>query len=161
MVSLVYQVAPGKGVTDGDTIVVAPPVTQAPTMVGWPWSDDPGPQLTHWAWVGSNENGSNGQGSQGPSTRREGTANHQDQNSLQCSRCQGWGHMARECPTQVSALNQPGRNQGNVAQPSPVTATPANSRPLTFPPQPQTKANQHKGSPTNGPTRSCPSHSFF
>ena len=29
---------------------------------------------------------------------------------LQCFRCQGWGHMARECPIPMSALNQSGGN---------------------------------------------------
>ena len=55
---------------------------------------------------------------------------------LQCFRCQGWGHMARECPiTSLSfktALVEP---REYAASPPPVTATPANGRPLTFPPQ--------------------------
>ena len=35
--------------------------------------------------------------------------------SLQCYRCQGWGHMAREWPTPASALYQPRGNCKNVA----------------------------------------------
>ena len=27
--------------------------------------------------------------------------------SLQCFKCQGWDHMAGDCPTPASALNQP------------------------------------------------------
>ena len=50
--------------------------------------------------AGSTGNGGNGQGGQWPSAREEGLANHWDPNSLQCFRCLGWGHMARECPTQ-------------------------------------------------------------
>ena len=46
----------------------------------------------------------------GTGTRREGTANMWDQNSLQCFKCQGWGHMARECHTPASTLNQSGGN---------------------------------------------------
>ena len=69
--------------------------------------------------------------------------------------------MARECPTLASALNQSRGNRGNVAHPLPVTATPANSKPLTFPPQPWMKASQHEGDQMNRPMRSHPSHSFF
>ena len=55
--------------------------------------------------TGGTGNGSNGQGNQGTSIRMESTANRHDPNSPQSFRCQGWGHMARECPTPVSALN--------------------------------------------------------
>ena len=81
--------------------------------------------------AGDNGTGSNGQSNQVNGTRREGTANRWDPNSLQCCRCQGWGHMARECPTPVSASNQPRGNQGNVAHPLLVKAAPASNRPYT------------------------------
>ena len=35
----------------------------------------------------------------------------------QCFRCQGWGHMARECATPVMQLNREGGTQGNVVKP--------------------------------------------
>ena len=53
-----------------------------------------------------------GQSSQGINARHEGTTNRRDPNSLQCFRCQGWSHMARECPTPATALNQSGGNKG-------------------------------------------------
>ena len=34
-----------------------------------------------------------------------GTQSNQSSNSLQCFRCQGWGHMARECVTLATPLN--------------------------------------------------------
>ena len=37
--------------------------------------------------------------------------------SLQCYRCQGWGHMARECATPVAPLNREGGTWGNVVKP--------------------------------------------
>ena len=37
--------------------------------------------------------------------------------SLQCYRCQGWGHMARECATPAASLNREGGTQGNVVKP--------------------------------------------
>ena len=37
--------------------------------------------------------------------------------SLQCYRCQGWGHMARECETPVAPLNREGGTRGNVVKP--------------------------------------------
>ena len=39
--------------------------------------------------------------------------NMKDPNTLQCFRCQGWGHMARECVT----LNKDGENWGNAVKP--------------------------------------------
>ena len=43
--------------------------------------------------------------------------NMKDPNALQCFRCQGWGHMARECATQAKPLNKDGENQGNAVKP--------------------------------------------
>ena len=37
--------------------------------------------------------------------------------SLQCYRCQGWGHMARECATLVAPLNREGGTWGNAVKP--------------------------------------------
>ena len=37
-----------------------------------------------------------------------GTQGAQGSNSLQCFRCQGWGHMARECATPAAPLNREG-----------------------------------------------------
>ena len=37
--------------------------------------------------------------------------------SLQCYRCQGWGHMARECATPAMQLNREGGTQGNAVKP--------------------------------------------
>ena len=51
-----------------------------------------------------------GQGSQGTNTRCECTVNRRDNNSLQCFRCQGWGHMAQEWPIPDAAINQSGGN---------------------------------------------------
>ena len=61
--------------------------------------------------------------------------------SMQCFRCQGWGHMVWECATPAKSLNLVGGNWGNVAQPPP-TAT--NSRHPAFPPWPQTTTDHPK-----------------
>ena len=37
-----------------------------------------------------------------------GTQGAQGSNSLQCYRCQGWGHMARECATLAAPLIREG-----------------------------------------------------
>ena len=57
----------------------------------------------------SRDQGQNTQGS------KEGTTNRKDPSSLQCFRCQGWGHMAWECATPAKTLNQSGGNWGNAA----------------------------------------------
>ena len=41
--------------------------------------------------------------------------------SLQCYRCQGWGHMARECATPVAPLNREGGTWGMWSNPPPIT----------------------------------------
>ena len=43
--------------------------------------------------------------------------NTRDPNAVQCFRCQGWGHMAREYATPAKALNKDGRTEGNVVKP--------------------------------------------
>ena len=56
---------------------------------------------------------------QGPNTQgsKEGTSNRKDPSSLQCFRCQSWGHMAQECTTPAKTLNQSRGNWQNTAQP--------------------------------------------
>ena len=39
------------------------------------------------------------------------------QSAWQCYRCQGWGHMARECTTPAMQLNREGGTQGNAVKP--------------------------------------------
>ena len=39
------------------------------------------------------------------------------QSAQQCYRCQGWGHMARECTTPAMQLNREGETQGNAVKP--------------------------------------------
>ena len=46
-----------------------------------------------------------------------GTQGAQGSNSPQCFRCQGWGHMARECATPAAPLNREGGTQGNAVKP--------------------------------------------
>ena len=58
-----------------------------------------------------------------------GAQSTRDSNTLQCSRCQGWGHMVRECTTPAKTLNKDGGTQGNAVEPPPTT----HSKFTTFP----------------------------
>ena len=52
-----------------------------------------------------------------------GAQGTRDSNTLQCFRCQGWGHMARECATPSKTLNkegEPGRMWSNPPPPLPT-----------------------------------------
>ena len=71
-----------------------------------------------------------------------GTQSNRGPNPLQYFRCQGWGHMPRECATLAAPLNQEGGTQGNVVKPPPTT----NSKFWTFPLWPRTKTDPSQGS---------------
>ena len=49
-----------------------------------------------------------------------GTQSNRGSNSLQCFRCEDWGHMARECATPAAPLNREVGTQGNVVKPPPT-----------------------------------------
>ena len=49
-----------------------------------------------------------------------GTQSNQGSNSLQCLRCQGWGHMAWECVTLATLLNREGGPKGMWLNPPPT-----------------------------------------
>ena len=66
--------------------------------------------------------------------------------SLQCYRCQGWGHMARECTTPVAPLNREGGTQGNaVKPPSNCTIKPKHSLCNPEPQPTQKEAGKQRG----------------
>ena len=44
----------------------------------------------------------------------------QSSSSLQCYRCQGWGHMARECTTPAMQLNREGGPKGMQSNPAQI-----------------------------------------
>ena len=46
-----------------------------------------------------------------------GTQGTWNSSSLQYFRCQGWGHMAKECATLAAPLNRDGQTQGNAVKP--------------------------------------------
>ena len=55
------------------------------------------------------------QGKRSAQRPKDGHGNVQsmkDPSSLQCFRCQGWGHMARECATAAKTLNRDGGTEG-------------------------------------------------
>ena len=93
-------------------------------------------------------------GSQGPNTQgsKEGTSNRKDPSSLQCFRCQGWGHMAWECTIPAKTLNPLGepRECGTTPhwhQPQQPAVDPQHSLPDPEPKLTTIKAAQMKGQP--------------
>ena len=56
--------------------------------------------------------------------------NMKDPTTLQCFRCQGWGHMARECATLAKPLNKDGGTEGMQSNPPPTAV----NKLTTFPP---------------------------
>ena len=61
---------------------------------------------------------SQGRGSTQASTGAQGNAqNTKDPSTLQCFRCQGWGHKARECATLAKPLNRDGGTKGMWSNP--------------------------------------------
>ena len=61
---------------------------------------------------------------------QSGMQGAQGSSSLQCYRCQGWGHMARECTTPAMQLNREGGTQGNVVKPPPIMCSKVQTFPL-------------------------------
>ena len=112
---------------------------QSPKLLQWGVALARQPQPTSCPWNGGRGHRKPGWWLEQLQTqcKGKGEARCWDPHSLQCFRCQGWGHMARECPTSPLPLNQPGRNWGNVAHPLPATAGPANNRPQHSHPNPR------------------------
>ena len=59
------------------------------------------------------------------------------QGTQQCFRCQGWGHMARECANPATQLNKEGGPKGMWSNPPQII----HSKLETFPLQPQAKTS--------------------
>ena len=70
------------------------------------------------------------------------TQGTQSSSSLQCYRCQGWGHMARECATPAAQLNREGGPKGMQLNPPPIVSSKYQAFPLWL----QTKTNPGEGS---------------
>ena len=162
MAPLVCQVAPWeRGHRRGCNSSSTPSNLNFHIDRGGPGQMTPAHSLLTGCRAGNNGNGDNGQGNPGPSARREGTANCQNPNSLQCFRCQRWGHMARESPTPVLALHQPRGTEGiwltaHLWQPPQPTVGPSH-----YHPHPRPRPAQHEVSPMNRPRGGHFSCSFF
>ena len=89
---------------------------------------------------------------QGSKDSQGSVSNKRDPSSLQCFRCQGWGHMAWECATPVKSLSQRG-TEGMWPNPLPAAA---NSKSPAFPSWPQTKTDHIEGSSEERMTRAHP-----
>ena len=59
--------------------------------------------------------------------------NMKDPNSLQCFRCQGWGHIASECITPSKALIREGRTKGMQPKPQQQQSTINSHHSLPYP----------------------------
>ena len=119
---------------------------QAPTMVGLAWAK-PLPScsssITNRAGVKSPHKGNQHvqNGVQG------GTQSNQGSNSLQCFRCQGWGHMARECATPAAPVKQ-GRGDPRECGQTPLQQSTISSKHFLCDPKPkltQDKAVNKRG----------------
>ena len=74
---------------------------------------------------------SQGRGStQAPTSAQGNAQNMKDSSTLQYFRCQGWGHMARECATLAKPLNKEGGTEGMQSNPPQLTVI----KLTTFPP---------------------------
>ena len=71
------------------------------------------------AWGTTGQSQGNAQGSK---DGQGSLSNKKDPSSLQCFRCQGWGHMAWECSIPAKSWNQTGGNQWNAAQPPSISS---------------------------------------
>ena len=85
---------------------------------------------------------------QGPSDGQGSVQNMKNPNSLQCFRCQGWNHMARECTTPAKTLNRDGGNKGNVAK-SPTSSSQQQNSHHSLP-DPEPKPTQMKAAKKRG-----------
>ena len=96
---------------------------------------------------------SQGRGSTQASTGAQGNAqNTKDPSTLQCLRCQGWGHMARECATQSKQLNRDGGTEGIQSNPLQHTS----GKFATFPPDPDPQLTQMKAAKRKGQHQVAP-----
>ena len=95
----------GTGVVGGEGRTGKLLFAQTPTMVGPAWAK---PQLAAPPVVKFSAK-SPCKGNQNVQTNeQDSTQGARRSSSLQCYRCQGWGHMARECATPVAPLNREG-----------------------------------------------------
>ena len=103
----------GRGRTDRQTPVY-PNSHNGQTNLGQP--------STHSSSVVKSSAESPCKGNQNVQTNVQGnTQGARGSSFLQCYRCQGWGHMARECATPAAPLNREGGTQGNAVKPPPIT----------------------------------------
>ena len=86
---------------------------------------------------------------QAPTGAQGNAQNTKDSSALQCFRCQGWGHMARECAT---PSNKDRGTKGMQSNP----LHHAVNKLATFPPWPQSKTNRYEGSKEEGTAASHP-----
>ena len=131
---------------------------------GWMDRNTPNHLSSHNGWIGLGQTTSacsasvhhmqNATSTGAPDSKAQGstrgTTSKMEPSSLQCFRCQGWGHMAQECATLAKSLNPAGGNWGNVTPP-PLAA--ANSRHPAFPPWPWTTMDHLKGTQKKGQSK--------
>ena len=108
-------VAQGTGVVGEDRQTGTLLSAQTPTMVRLAWAKPP---LAAPLLLIKPVPNPHSRGNQNMQTSVQGgTQGAQSSSSLQCYRCQGWGHMARECATPAIQLNREGGTQGNAVKP--------------------------------------------